>query len=274
MRAAAAAQGRCQRAAEGAADRQLVRRLSRRRRARAHHRRRAEEGPAHQADVDGRRTIRSSASASSAPSRKCCDELGPGEVGFFTAAIKEVADTRVGDTVTDEKHPTARGAARLQAGAAGGVLRPLPGRCRATSRICARRWAGCASTTRASPFEMETLGRAGLRLPLRLPRAACTSRSSPSGSSASSTSTSSPPRRASIYHLYMTDGTMIEMHNPADMPDVVKHRPHRGAVDQGDDPGARRVSRRRPEAVPGPARAAEGADLCRQPRAWWSTSCR
>ena len=34
-------------------------------------------------------------------------ELGPGEVGFFTAAIKEVAETRVGDTITDEKQATA-----------------------------------------------------------------------------------------------------------------------------------------------------------------------
>ena len=33
------------------------------------------------------------------------DILGPGEIGFFTAAIKQVADTRVGDTVTDEKAP-------------------------------------------------------------------------------------------------------------------------------------------------------------------------
>ncbi len=32
--------------------------------------------------------------------------LGPGEVGFLTASIKEVADTRVGDTITDEKKPT------------------------------------------------------------------------------------------------------------------------------------------------------------------------
>ena len=40
----AGAQGRPRRAAEGAAGRQLVRRLSRRRRARAHHRRRDEEG--------------------------------------------------------------------------------------------------------------------------------------------------------------------------------------------------------------------------------------
>src|SRR6202008_4811303 len=33
------------------------------------------------------------------------DELGPGEIGFITAAIKEVADTRVGDTITDDKRP-------------------------------------------------------------------------------------------------------------------------------------------------------------------------
>src|SRR6476660_2930 len=31
------------------------------------------------------------------------DELGPGEIGFITAAIKEVADTRVGDTITDDR---------------------------------------------------------------------------------------------------------------------------------------------------------------------------
>src|SRR6201991_4108496 len=31
------------------------------------------------------------------------DELGPGEIGYLTAAIKEVADTRVGDTITDDR---------------------------------------------------------------------------------------------------------------------------------------------------------------------------
>ena len=33
-------------------------------------------------------------------------DLGPGEIGFFTAAIKQVADTNVGDTITDDKKPT------------------------------------------------------------------------------------------------------------------------------------------------------------------------
>ncbi|QJD83672.1 translation elongation factor 4 [Cohnella herbarum] len=34
-------------------------------------------------------------------------ELGPGDVGFVTASIRNVKDTRVGDTITDMKNPTA-----------------------------------------------------------------------------------------------------------------------------------------------------------------------
>jgi GTP-binding protein LepA len=33
------------------------------------------------------------------------DSLGPGEMGFVTAAIKTVADTNVGDTITDDRNP-------------------------------------------------------------------------------------------------------------------------------------------------------------------------
>ena len=33
------------------------------------------------------------------------DALGPGEIGFITAAIKSVADCKVGDTLTDERNP-------------------------------------------------------------------------------------------------------------------------------------------------------------------------
>src|SRR5262249_22797572 len=40
------------------------------------------------------------------------DELGPGEIGMLTASIKEVAGTRVGDTITDDRKP---------------VDKPLPG---------------------------------------------------------------------------------------------------------------------------------------------------
>jgi GTP-binding protein LepA len=47
-----------------------------------------------------------------APFPKDHPELGPGEVGFLTAAIKDVADARVGDTITDAARP---------------VTEPLPG---------------------------------------------------------------------------------------------------------------------------------------------------
>jgi GTP-binding protein LepA len=39
------------------------------------------------------------------PSMHQVDELGPGEVGYLAAGIKEVADTRVGDTITDANKP-------------------------------------------------------------------------------------------------------------------------------------------------------------------------
>ncbi len=41
------------------------------------------------------------------PKNTPVDQLGPGEVGFITAQIKEVAQAAVGDTLTDEKRPTA-----------------------------------------------------------------------------------------------------------------------------------------------------------------------
>lgn len=39
------------------------------------------------------------------PKMQAVESLGPGEMGYFTAAIKTVADTNVGDTVTDDRNP-------------------------------------------------------------------------------------------------------------------------------------------------------------------------
>src|SRR6187549_13870 len=39
------------------------------------------------------------------PKNTPVESLGPGEIGFITAQIKEVADAAVGDTITDEKRP-------------------------------------------------------------------------------------------------------------------------------------------------------------------------
>ncbi|MAM67460.1 MAG: elongation factor 4 [Rhodospirillaceae bacterium] len=51
-------------------------------------------GATHQVDVVGVFT----------PKRQDVPELGPGEVGFITASIKTVADAQVGDTLTDERN--------------------------------------------------------------------------------------------------------------------------------------------------------------------------
>ncbi len=37
------------------------------------------------------------------PKHVVVDELGPGEMGFITAAIKEISETKVGDTITEER---------------------------------------------------------------------------------------------------------------------------------------------------------------------------
>ena len=41
------------------------------------------------------------------PKMRAVEDLGPGEMGFITAAIKTVADCKVGDTITDDRAPAA-----------------------------------------------------------------------------------------------------------------------------------------------------------------------
>jgi GTP-binding protein LepA len=60
------------------------------------------------------------------PKQEMVGELGPGEIGFLTAAIKEVADTRVGDTVTEEKRPCTKALPGFKPAAAGGVCGFFP----------------------------------------------------------------------------------------------------------------------------------------------------
>ena len=55
------------------------------------------------------------------------DDLGPGEIGFITAAIKTVADCYGRRHDHRRPHAGGRGAARLQAVGAGGVVRPVSG---------------------------------------------------------------------------------------------------------------------------------------------------
>jgi GTP-binding protein LepA len=146
------------------------------------------------------------------------DELGPGEMGFLTASIKQVRDTAVGDTITHEKK---------------GTTEALPGFKPSQPVV----FCGLFPVDNA---EFEDLREAISRLSLN----------DASFSTEMETSaalgfgfrcgflgllhlevirdrlereydieliTTAP---SVIYHIHMRDGSMLELHNPADMPDL------------------------------------------------------
>ncbi|SLN55938.1 Elongation factor 4 [Pseudoruegeria aquimaris] len=152
------------------------------------------------------------------PAMQVIDELGPGEIGFLTASIKQVRDTRVGDTITHEKK---------------GCEKPLPGFKPAQPVV----FCGLFPVDNA---EFEDLRTAIEKLSLN----------DASFSSEMETSaalgfgfrcgflgllhlevirdrlereygieliTTAP---SVVYHVHMRDGEVRELHNPADMPDL------------------------------------------------------
>ena len=146
--------------------------------------------------------------------------LGPGEVGFLTASIKEVADAAVGDTITEDKRPTEiplDGFKPAQPVVFCGIfpvdaadfedLRAAMGRLRLNDA--------------SFSFEMETSAALGfgfrcgflglLHLEIiqeRLEREFDLD-----------LITTAP---SVVYTLMMRDGSDMQLHNPADMPDVMK----------------------------------------------------
>ena len=153
------------------------------------------------------------------PKKENVANLTPGEIGFFTASIKEVADTRVGDTVTEEKRPTEKALPGFQPAqpvvfcglfpvdaAEFEDLRDAMGRLRLNDA--------------SFEFEMETSAALGFGfrcgflglLHLEIVRERLEREFN------IDLITTAP---SVIYQLHMNDGSIKEMHNPADMPDVV-----------------------------------------------------
>ena len=147
-------------------------------------------------------------------------ELGPGEIGYFTGQIKQVADTRVGDTITDDKRPTAQalpGFKRAQPVVFCGLF-PVD----AADFEDLRAAMGKLRLNDASfSYEMETSAALGfgfrcgflglLHLEIIQERL---EREFNLDLIATAPSV--------IYKIALTDKSVIELHNPADMPDVVK----------------------------------------------------
>ena len=152
------------------------------------------------------------------PAMQDIAELGPGEIGFLTAQIKLVRDTRVGDTVTHEKRQCET---------------PLPG------------FKPSVPVVFCGLFPVDTNEFEDLRdaiEKLALNDASFTSEMETSAALGFGFRcgflgllhlevirdrlereydidliTTAP---SVIYHVHMRDGTMVELHNPADMPDL------------------------------------------------------
>ncbi|MGF6227041.1 GTP-binding protein LepA [Inquilinus ginsengisoli] len=154
-------------------------------------------------------------------------ELGPGEVGFITAGIKEIAETKVGDTITEDRRPAAK---------------PLPGFKPSVPVV----WCGLFPTD-ANDFERlrDSLGKLALN-DASFHFEAETSAALGFGFRCGFLGllhleiiqerlerefdldliTTAP---SVVYKLLMTDGSVMDLHNPSDMPDVMK-------IDRIDEP--------------------------------------
>ena len=198
------------------------------------------------------------------PRMEPTDDLGPGEMGYITAAIKTVADCNIGDTITDDRVPAAE---------------PLPGFKPSIPVV----WCGLYPVD-ADDFEKlrDSLGK------LRLNDASF--HYEPETSAALGFGfrcgflgllhleiiqerlsrefdldlIATAP--SVVYRIHRTNGQVMELHNPVDMPDPSQ-------IDHIEEPWIKatimvpgRISRRNPGVVHGTARDAGRSDLCRQSR--------
>jgi GTP-binding protein LepA len=147
-------------------------------------------------------------------------ELGPGDIGFLTASIKEVADTRVGDTITDDRKPAAEALPGFRPAIPVVFCGLFP--VDAAQFEDLRAAMGKLRLNDASfSYEMETSAALGfgfrcgflglLHLEIIQERL---EREFNLDLIATAPSV--------IYKMILTDGAEIEIHNPVDMPDVVK----------------------------------------------------
>jgi GTP-binding protein LepA len=154
------------------------------------------------------------------PKLVLCDELKTGEIGVITASIKEVADTAVGDTITDDRRPCAEPLAGFRPAQPVVFCGLFP--VDAANFEDLRSAVGKLRLNDASfSYEMETSAALGfgfrcgflglLHLEIIQERL---EREFNLDLIATAPSV--------VYKMALTDGSHIELHNPADMPEVTK----------------------------------------------------
>ena len=152
------------------------------------------------------------------PKMQDVSDLGPGEIGFITASIKQVRDTRVGDTITSEKKGTdvaLPGFKPAQPVVFCGLF-PVDSAEFEDLRDAIDK---LALNDASFSHEMETSAALGFGfrcgflglLHLEVIRDRIEREYN------IELITTAP---SVVYHVYMRDETMIDLHNPADMPDM------------------------------------------------------
>ena len=154
------------------------------------------------------------------PKPETVADLGPGEVGFMTAGIKAVADCKIGDTVTEERRPAAAALPGFKPSVPVVFCGLFPVDA-ADFENLRDSLAKLHLNDASFHYEMETSAALGfgfrcgflglLHLEIiqeRLEREFNLD-----------LITTAP---SVVYKIHLTDGTMMEMHNPADLPDPVK----------------------------------------------------
>jgi GTP-binding protein LepA len=154
------------------------------------------------------------------PAMTSVKELGPGEIGYLNASIKQVRDTRVGDTITHEKRPCDKALPGFKPSVPVVFcgLFPVDSSEFEDLRSAIEK---LALNDASFSYEMETSAALGFGfrcgflglLHLEVVRDRIEREYD------IELITTAP---SVVYHLHMKDGTMRELHNPADMPDLTQ----------------------------------------------------
>ena len=154
------------------------------------------------------------------PKKTPIDTLGPGEIGYITTGIKQVADCNIGDTITDERKPCEHALAGFKPSVSVVFCGLYP----ADSSDFERLKESLAKLRlNDASFEYETESSQALGFGFRcgflglLHLEIITERLDREFDLDLITTAPSV-----VYHIYMTDGTKLELHNPVDMPEVTK----------------------------------------------------
>ncbi len=157
-------------------------------------------------------------------------ELSAGQMGYITAGIKQIADTKVGDTITDAQKPALEALTGFKPSVPVVFcgLFPVDASAFEDLRESLGKLALNDSSFHFEPESSAALGfgfRCGFLglLHLEIIQERLTREFN------LDLITTAP---SVVYHIYLTDGTMVELHNPADMPDPVR-------IDHIDEPWIR-----------------------------------